>query len=1408
MSDTQAQPRIHWWVRGLKWLVRGTLAVLIVLMLVVPALIWGLLHSETVTQLLLPHLPGVRVVGGKGALLGDFSAQRVEIDLPRGSLLSLDDAAWTALTIYPDPAAAWRFGVHAQALSARLVQIKWVPNPTPEPTTDPYDLRLPLSVVVERVQAQRGESSLWGPHALTQLDGRLEMKQTHHRADIRAVAYGPWQLHGHGHVKTLGRLQGELQLQAQGVYAYDSAPSSPALPVKADIQATGPLTDLTVNTQVTVGAQKQAQSLQGTARLRLWAPWMLPALHVKAKQFDLAALLDTLPRSALTGSVDWDTQGQVLHARADLRNGLPGEWTAARLPVRQLSAKASLPDALHAASLQALVEAGQLQLQATTVGAQDGQLSVNGSWDLRLSRLPNRVKVGLQAVNLRAMHAQAPALVLSGQVETEPDRRPQGAKDWLQALWSVNADLSGRYTPPSVVPGRPAAEKAVAATLRGQWRQGQVQVDDLTLQAEGARATLKGKGQYSPPAQGSARWGWQTQSQLKVERFDPQVWLPWPAALTGSNRLDGVLNLDLASNWRGKADLRLDPSLLAGTPLEGSLSWQASGKQAVAALDLDALAAGNRVRAQGQLPWQIGADGLPRTRGEQHWHVNVQAPALKALQHLASVWGVKALSGLVEGEFNIDGQWPSLATQGQLLARQVQWQIDGQSLSELADGRASWDMQTLRWDAPLHLQAQLGGLKLPHLQLDQATWDLQGTGRDHRSTLSLQGKPVSSAGSGAGTTAGAGKKLLEPMVVVMSLQGGLQGAGNAVGGWRGRVQSLNWQSAQDSRRVWLRAQPFDLVWRHSIETDQVTVSPVALTVMGAAVSLRELDWLSDGSAGPGQIKASLQLEPLNLPAILKQWQPQAGWGGDLMLGGEIRLFHNAVQPWHVQAQVRKLSGDLTMSEPSIEGNSQQKLGVDTASVNLEAADGVWTLTQLFEGRVLGRLSGRQTVRVARAAELPSASDPLSGDIDLQIGSLRPWAAWVPAGWRLSGQLHGRAELSGTVGAPQYRGLIQGQDLRLAHALMGVNLSDGRLQLELQGDRATLTELTARSGQQGGVVRATGQASLGAAPEATLDVQADRFALLQRLDRRILISGQAHAVLGEEDIQLQGKVKVDEGLFDFTRSDAPTVGDDVNVINGPGQTQQEEGGSGSGAAGKRKLLADVDIDLGEKLHLRGRGLDTDLTGKLKFTSPNNRPSLQGTVKAVNGTYAAYGQKLDIERGAIVFSGAIENPRLDILAMRRQSPMAASSDVKVGVKIAGTAMDPRVSLYSDPAMSETDKLSWLILGRGPSGLGGADIGLLQSAAVALLSGEGPSTTDNLMSTLGIDELSLHQSDGTVRDTVVNVGKQLSKYWYLGYERNLNATSGNWQLIYRLAQRFTLRAQTGVDNAVDLIWAWRWD
>jgi translocation and assembly module TamB len=146
------------------------------------------------------------------------------------------------------------------------------------------------------------------------------------------------------------------------------------------------------------------------------------------------------------------------------------------------------------------------------------------------------------------------------------------------------------------------------------------------------------------------------------------------------------------------------------------------------------------------------------------------------------------------------------------------------------------------------------------------------------------------------------------------------------------------------------------------------------------------------------------------------------------------------------------------------------------------------------------------------------------------------------------------------------------------------------------------------------------------------------------------------------------------------------------------------------------------------------------------------------------------------------------------------------VRVGVAITGNALTPRVRLFSEPDMSDATKLSWLVLGRAPDGLGGNDTALLQRAAIALLAGEDEAPTDALLKSLGIDDISVRQADTTVRETVVTIGKQLSRRWYLGYERGVNATTGTWQLTYRIAQQFTLRAQSGLDNALDMIWIWR--
>jgi translocation and assembly module TamB len=123
-----------------------------------------------------------------------------------------------------------------------------------------------------------------------------------------------------------------------------------------------------------------------------------------------------------------------------------------------------------------------------------------------------------------------------------------------------------------------------------------------------------------------------------------------------------------------------------------------------------------------------------------------------------------------------------------------------------------------------------------------------------------------------------------------------------------------------------------------------------------------------------------------------------------------------------------------------------------------------------------------------------------------------------------------------------------------------------------------------------------------------------------------------------------------------------------------------------------------------------------------------------------------------------------------------------------------------------MSDADKLSWLVLGRDPGGLDRSDTALVQQAAFALLGGEGQTPDNSLIRRFGLDTLSLRESDGEVRQTIVTIGKQLSSRWYIGYERGVNTTVGTWQLIYRIAQRFTLRLQSGLEDAIDAIWTWR--
>ena len=534
-----------------------------------------------------------------------------------------------------------------------------------------------------------------------------------------------------------------------------------------------------------------------------------------------------------------------------------------------------------------------------------------------------------------------------------------------------------------------------------------------------------------------------------------------------------------------------------------------------------------------------------------------------------------------------------------------------------------------------------------------------------------------------------------------------------------------------------------------------------------------------------------------MAALLARLQPDIGWAGDLTLAGRIDVLAN--ERLDADVVLERAGGDLRIAD---ETGAAQPLGLTDLRLAFSAHDGIWQFAQGAAGRQLGEMAGSQVMRTRATARWPPADAPLEGVVEMRVANLGAWGVWVPPGWRLGGSLQVSGELGGRFGAPEVRGRLRGSSLSVRNTLQGVGLSDGELEASLEGAVARVQRFEFKGGD--GQLRLTGEATLGEQPSARLQLQAERFRVLGRIDRRLVASGRAEMQLNRELLRLDGNFKVDEGLIDFSRGDAPSLDGDVNVVR-PAAAASAPGTERAvrqTPAPLRNAQIALEIDLGEKLQVRGRGLDANLRGDLKLSTPGGRLAVNGEVRTASGTYLAYAQKMSIERGVLAFSGVAENPRLDIIAVR------PNLDVRVGVAVTGTLANPRVRLFSEPEMTEMDKLSYLVLGRASDGLGRADTALLQRAAVALLAGEEQTPTDQLLGQLGISDFSLRQSEGETRETIVSLGRQLSQRWYVGYERSVNATTGTWQLIYRVAQRFTLRAQSGVENSLDLIWSWRWN
>ena len=223
-------------------------------------------------------------------------------------------------------------------------------------------------------------------------------------------------------------------------------------------------------------------------------------------------------------------------------------------------------------------------------------------------------------------------------------------------------------------------------------------------------------------------------------------------------------------------------------------------------------------------------------------------------------------------------------------------------------------------------------------------------------------------------------------------------------------------------------------------------------------------------------------------------------------------------------------------------------------------------------------------------------------------------------------------------------------------------------------------------------------------------------------------------------------------------------------------------------------------LGDEFSFRALGLATRLEGELLVRTRPNRPTeLVGELALEEGTFDAFGLKLEILDGTLTFTGPVDDPIVDVTAVRVIDTIDGT--VTAGVRVQGRAQNLTTTVFAEPAMAEADALSYLVIGRPLNEATEAQGGDLSGAAVALGLKQSARLTQQIGQSIGLDQLSVTGDGGDA--TALVAGKQINSRVYARYTYGVFSRVGALLLRYRLTERLTLEAGVGETQSIDILY-----
>jgi autotransporter translocation and assembly factor TamB len=585
-----------------------------------------------------------------------------------------------------------------------------------------------------------------------------------------------------------------------------------------------------------------------------------------------------------------------------------------------------------------------------------------------------------------------------------------------------------------------------------------------------------------------------------------------------------------------------------------------------------------------------------------------------------------------------------------------------------------------------------------------------------------------------------------------------------------------------------------------LEIAEVDLAVSAINLVAEADGGRGIRYRATADVLDGKFEASGDL----------QLDPEGGWPGTVSLRGKNYLPRNFLKLWlpeEVDVDGRfDASADLQFGTvvglrgameivsargvilyPLLEGELD-RLDYHDAGARLEVdASGI---------RGESRISTEEGISFAGRFELPGTTllglnpetQVLKGTARLEVRDLQLLQLLSFDIERPEGSYELDVEASGTLARPRLAAQARLSGGEVGIPRLGIRVTGITMTGTTQENNRFDFVIDARSGE--GYLRLEGNSVLDAASDwpTRVSIKGENFEAARIPEATVIVSPDLVVQLENRSIDIGGDLHIPFARIeprDLTT--ANQVSSDTVIV---GEEQAEES--------KWRITTRINLLLGERVSLYGFGFEGRLAGRLMVEEEPGKPTVgTGEIAIPEGRYRAYGQRLDIENGRVLFTGGpVANPGLDIRATR------TSGSVISGLHISGRLQQPRIELFSVPAMGQTDVLSYLLFGRPLETASGEDSALMAQAALALGLAGGDRIARSLRERFGLDDFRIETDDSGDQASLV-IGRYLSSDVYVSYGVGLIESVNSLNLRYRISDRWQLEAESGTYHGADILY-----